>query len=214
MNNPFVSIIVPVYNTEKYLCRCIDSILSQTYTDFELLLINDGSKDNSGIICDEYSIKDSRVRVFHKKNGGLSSARNLGIQNIRGVYTIFVDSDDFWLKSNSLSVLIDAAKIFRCDVVRGEYSYVDEYDSFLFNDKKRGKDKYANVLMTSSDFIKQIICGKWMACISLFKSNVLLEFNENQKFQEDIAHITQCVKEESRNNSEYFKIKYIKKKGV
>ena len=75
---PEVSIIVPIYNTEKYLPRCIDSILGQTYKDFELLLIDDGSTDNSGKICDEYAEKDSRIRVFHKENGGVSSARNLG----------------------------------------------------------------------------------------------------------------------------------------
>lgn len=91
---PLVSIIVPVYNAEKYLNRCIDSILSQTMTDFELLLIDDGSKDNSGRICDEYSEKDARVRVFHKPNGGVSSARNLGLDNAKGKWITFVDADD------------------------------------------------------------------------------------------------------------------------
>ena len=75
--NPKISVIVPVYNVEKYLRRCIDSILAQAFTDFELLLIDDGSKDKSGEICDEYAVKDKRVRVFHKENGGVSSARNL-----------------------------------------------------------------------------------------------------------------------------------------
>lgn len=91
---PLVSIIVPVYNAEKYLNRCIDSILSQTMTDFELLLIDDGSKDNSGRICDEYSEKNARVRVFHKPNGGVSSARNLGLDNAKGKWITFVDADD------------------------------------------------------------------------------------------------------------------------
>lgn len=91
---PLVSIIVPVYNAEKYLNRCIDSILSQTMTDFELLLIDDGSKDNSGRICDEYAEKDDRVRVFHKPNGGVSSARNLGLDNAKGKWITFVDADD------------------------------------------------------------------------------------------------------------------------
>lgn len=91
---PLVSIIVPVYNAEKYLNRCIDSILSQTMTDFELLLIDDGSKDNSRRICDEYAEKDARVRVFHKPNGGVSSARNLGLDNAKGKWITFVDADD------------------------------------------------------------------------------------------------------------------------
>lgn len=91
---PLVSIIVPVYNAEKYLNRCIDSILSQTMTDFELLLIDDGSKDESGCICDEYAEKDARVRFFHKPNGGVSSARNLGLDNAKGKWITFVDADD------------------------------------------------------------------------------------------------------------------------
>ena len=91
---PLVSIIVPVYNAEKYLNRCIDSILSQTVTDFELLLIDDGCKDESGCICDEYAEKDARVRVFHKPNGGVSSARNLGLDNAKGKWITFVDADD------------------------------------------------------------------------------------------------------------------------
>ena len=92
---PLVSIIVPVYNAEKFLNRCIDSILAQTFIDWELLLIDDGSKDGSGKICDEYVTKDSRVRVFHKENGGVSSARNLGLDNAQGEWVTFVDADDY-----------------------------------------------------------------------------------------------------------------------
>ena len=91
---PLISVIVPVYNTEKYLHRCIDSILNQTFTDFELLLINDGSTDSSSAICDEYAEKDCRVRVFHKPNGGVSSARNLGLEKAQGEWITFCDSDD------------------------------------------------------------------------------------------------------------------------
>ena len=92
---PKISIIVPVYKVEQYLPKCIDSILSQTFTDFEVLLINDGSPDNSGKICDEYALNDSRIKVFHKENGGVSSARNFGIDNARGEWITFIDSDDY-----------------------------------------------------------------------------------------------------------------------
>ena len=95
MPSPKISVIVPVYNTEKYLRRCVDSILAQTYTDFELLLVNDGSTDGSGAICDEYATRDQRVRVFHKNNGGVSSARNLGLDNACGEWITFADSDDY-----------------------------------------------------------------------------------------------------------------------
>ena len=92
---PKISIIVPIYNVENYLSRCIDSILSQSFTDFELILVDDGSLDNCGKVCDEYALKDCRVRVFHKSNGGVSSARNLGLDNASGEWIAFVDPDDY-----------------------------------------------------------------------------------------------------------------------
>lgn len=96
---PKISVIVPVYNVEPYLPRCIDSILAQTFTEFELLLIDDGSRDNSGKICDDYAKKDNRIRVFHKQNGGVSSARNTGLDNACGEWITFIDSDDYIEKS-------------------------------------------------------------------------------------------------------------------
>lgn len=94
-----ISVIVPVYNSERWLRRCVDSILAQTYTDFELLLIDDGSTDNSGVICDEYASLDSRVSIFHKPNGGVSSARNLGLDKANGEWVTFIDADD-WIEFN------------------------------------------------------------------------------------------------------------------
>lgn len=98
-----ISIIVPVYNAEMTLKRCVDSILNQKYREFELILIDDGSKDRSGEICDEYALKDTRIRVFHKTNGGASSARNVGLDNAKGKWITFCDSDDYvypnWLEN-------------------------------------------------------------------------------------------------------------------
>lgn len=103
-----ISIVVPIYNAENFLHRCVDSILAQSHTDFELLLINDGSKDGSGAICDAYAVKDRRVRVFHKENGGVSSARNLGLDNAQGKYITFCDADDYvasdWLAAYGKAV--------------------------------------------------------------------------------------------------------------
>ena len=90
-----VSVIIPVYNVEKYLPRCIKSVLDQTYQDLEIILVDDGTKDNSGIMCDEYATKDNRIRVIHKENGGLSSARNSGIEIATGDAVFFLDSDDY-----------------------------------------------------------------------------------------------------------------------
>ena len=106
---PKISVIVPVYNAEKWLHCCIDSVLAQTYTDFELLLVDDGSTDRSGKICDEYESIDSRVKVFHKKNGGVSSARNFGIINCIGDSLTFIDSDD-WVTNEYLENIVSHEK--------------------------------------------------------------------------------------------------------
>ena len=90
----FFSVVIPVYNVEKYLSQCVDSILAQSFTDYELILVDDGAKDNSGKICDEYAQKDSRVKVIHKENGGLVSARQAGIKMAVGEYVFHLDGDD------------------------------------------------------------------------------------------------------------------------
>lgn len=117
---PKVSIIVPVYKAEAYLHRCVDSILDQTFTDFELLLIDDGSPDRSGEICDEYAQKDSRIRVIHKENGGVSSARQRGLDEAVGEYTIHADPDD-WVEPNMLEELYKKAKQDDADIVICDY---------------------------------------------------------------------------------------------
>ena len=107
MENQLISIIVPVYNVEEYLKQCLDSILDQTYRNWELILVNDGSTDSSGLICQEYAEKDARIRYYEKENGGLSDARNYGIEQAQGEYLTFVDSDDF-LDASHLNVLYNA----------------------------------------------------------------------------------------------------------
>lgn len=116
MNVPKISVIVPVYKAETYLHRCVDSLLAQTFTDFEILLVDDGSPDRSGEISDEYARKDSRVRVFHKENGGVSSARQCGMDNARGEYTIHADPDD-WVDPTMLEELYRKAKEEDADMV-------------------------------------------------------------------------------------------------
>jgi glycosyltransferase involved in cell wall biosynthesis len=119
---PNISIIVPIYNVEPYLRRCVDSLLGQTYADFELILVDDGSPDNCGAICDEYAAMDARVRVIHKPNGGLSDARNAGMEIAQGKYIAFVDSDD-WAAPDYLERMLEAmqktgADICECDILR------------------------------------------------------------------------------------------------
>ncbi len=110
MKNPLVSVVVPVFNAEKYLPRCIKSILEQTYINIELLLINDGSGDRSAEICDDYAAKDDRVKVIHKDNGGVSAARNRGMDESRGEFIVFVDSDD-WIEKTAIEYMV--ATVFR-----------------------------------------------------------------------------------------------------
>ena len=124
-DGPTISVIVPIYKVEKYLARCVDSLLAQTWRDIEIILVDDGSPDNSGAICDEFAKKDPRVKVIHKENGGLSSARNSGLSAASGDYIGFVDSDDYVLpqmyEKLYLSLTENNADISICN-----YSYVSE----------------------------------------------------------------------------------------
>ena len=113
---PKVSVIIPIYNVEKYLSRCLDSVLNQTFTDFEVICVNDGSTDNSLQIADQYAKKDTRIKVFTKENGGLSDARNYGMQKSSGEYIYFLDSDDF-IHKNLLEICFNLAEQEKSDIV-------------------------------------------------------------------------------------------------
>ena len=144
-----ISIIVPVYNTEHYLPRCIDSILDQSFTDFELLLIDDGSTDGSGKICDAYAEKDNRIRVLHKENGGVSSARNLGLRVAAGNWICFVDSDDE-LMPDGLQVMADGISDEVSMVMAGYHEYEDDrlmVDTGVMDVKGRVIDRKEALLM-------------------------------------------------------------------
>lgn len=117
-----ISVVVPVYKVEKYLERCINSVLSQSYKDLEVILVDDGSPDKCGKICDEYAKKDDRVKVIHKENGGQSSARNIGIQEAKGQYISFIDSDDY-LEKNAYETLIKVATTTNADITEGGTEY-------------------------------------------------------------------------------------------
>lgn len=131
---PELSIIVPVYKVEKYLPRCIDSILAQTFGDFELILIDDGSPDGCGRICDEYAKKDKRIVVIHQKNMGVSAARNAGLDIARGRYIGFVDSDD-WIEPQMYEVMMDAIRENGADMAVCGVRYADEDGKFTRADR-------------------------------------------------------------------------------
>ncbi len=145
--DPLISIIVPVYRAESYLERCINSILAQTFKAWELLLIDDGSPDRSGEICDSYALKDERIRVFHKENGGVSSAREMGMNNASGVFSIHVDPDD-WIDRNMLSSMYEKAISEKADMVVCDFMI--EYSSHSFVDSQKP------ALLESKIFMRQL----------------------------------------------------------
>lgn len=179
-----ISVVIPVYNAGKYLHRCIESILKQQYSEFELILIDDGSSDDSGRICDEYAIEDKRVLVFHRKNSGASASRNYGIEHANGKYVCFVDADDY-VDSDYLSCMLAAVGNDDVDFclsgikrdVGGRISPILCYER-----------QTLQILDLSSDLFLRTIhhCGP---CCKLFLKNILIDhhirFPENISFGED-----------------------------
>lgn len=182
-----VSVIVPVYEVEKYLCHCIDSILAQSFTDFELLLINDGSLDRSGEICDEYAAKDSRIRVFHKKNGGASSARNLGLDNALGEWVTFVDADDV-IQPGFLEELVAPTRAYAdldfvhagCCNFRNEkiVSIEQQYELYVGDDPAYLFNNFRGLTVSKLFRLENI--NKW-------SHGLPLRFDERMRIAEDMA---------------------------
>lgn len=168
-----ISIIIPVYNAEKYIKRCLDSVLAQTYSDWECILVDDGSKDMSGQICDQYEHKDSRFRVIHKQNGGVSAARNTGIDAVQGDWVTFSDSDDD-LTSNALADFAEAVRKYPdAEVIRGGHTTITSSgkradhalkDWFATSNHaaalKIAEDNYYSGFMWSSCFRKDLLEGE------------------------------------------------------
>ncbi|MDO4707928.1 MAG: glycosyltransferase family 2 protein [Porphyromonadaceae bacterium] len=139
--NGLISVIVPVYNVEKFLPRCLDSIINQTYPHLEIILVDDGSIDSSGDICDQYADRDNRIKVYHKINGGLSSARNYGLDRVSGTYIAYVDSDD-WIDLDLYRRCIEVFKRKpQVDVVYYEYDEVYEETSRKHYTYRLGKEE-------------------------------------------------------------------------
>ena len=194
---PKVSIIVPVYKAEKYLHRCVDSIIAQTFTDWELLLVDDGSPDRSGDICDEYARKDNRVRVFHKENGGVSSARNLGLDNINGEFVTFVDADD-WIDSDNLSVCVSTLESNNLDVLQYSWRRIDENGNIL---------QIRKIDTDAIDLPHYIEKGNFNVCVggSYMKSSIIqnggIRFTKNLKLAEDQVFILTVMSKAKRIQS-------------
>lgn len=157
MKNPLVSVIVPIYNVEKYIKKCVESIINQTYKNLEIILVDDGSPDNCPQICDEFALKDSRIKVIHKKNGGLSDARNTGLDIMSGEWVVFVDSDDFVSKYYVENLYFLTQK-YNADIAIT--SYKSFFDTNLeFSSKKITNEKI--FLHSSKEAIKNMLYNKY-----------------------------------------------------
>ena len=183
MQTPDVSIVVPVYNLEKLIGRCLDSIAHQTFSNFEVLLIDDGSTDNSGAICDEYAKRDSRFHSYHKENGGVGSARQYGIERAIGKYIIHVDPDD-WIEENMLSAMFAKAEEEDADMVICDY-YMDYPQGQIF--KSQQPESLDSEYILKAFFYNKQRGSLWnklirMSCIRNFQ----LSFVEGVNYCEDL----------------------------
>ena len=190
-----ISIIVPIYNTDCYLRQCLDSIINQSYKNFEVLLVNDGSVDDSAMICKEFAEKDSRIRYFEKENGGVSSARNLGLKNVKGNYITFVDSDD-WIEENYLEVLYNVLKENEVDVAISTHKDFNMDDNLYYlpfyseeqlhtlDIGKVSRDEFLELFPELSSLNHDFNC----AVSKLFKADVVknLLFDESVNYGEDL----------------------------
>ena len=189
-----LSIIMPVYNVERYIEETIDSILGQTFTDFELILVDDGSKDDSGKICDAYAKKDRRVKVLHKPNGGVSSARNVGVKNAKGDYIGFVDSDDV-ISGVMFEGMMSIAEKYNADIV--QCSHVRDTDKIDHRAEPQNMNIYNTV-----EALKQLYVRYYTNCFALWSkiyrrelfSNI--SFPEGRVFEDDevIPHLIYAAK--------------------
>ena len=193
-----ISIIVPVYNVEKYLERCIESLINQTYQNIEIILIDDGSSDNCGEICDKYAKVDSRIKVIHQVNSGVSVARNAGLMAAKGEYIGFIDSDDF-VNSDMYETLLTSMIKNDCDIAIGGYDYVDETGTISrpYNEKGTEILSRHDTLYKQFDIEPTIRFG---VVNKLYKSELIddIKFPEDLKSGEDGVFLYEYLKKISK----------------
>lgn len=183
---PKVSVVVPIYKVEKYIHRCIDSILNQTYSNLEIILVDDGSPDQCGEIADSYARKDGRIIVVHKENGGLSDARNAGLQVMTGDYTLFVDSDD-WLDKTMVDTMVETSHLYQADIVQAAFYYA--YDDYLQLDNRYYSEADAAVVLNNKQLMRELVINekvKNFAWGKLYRTPILkdIQFKKGVLFED------------------------------
>lgn len=179
-----LSIIVPIYNVEKYIEKCILSLVNQDFSDYEIIVVNDGSPDESASIVNELKKKYPNILLFHKKNGGLSSARNFGLTKAKGEYVWFVDSDD-WIESNIISLLYKHVKEFDLDCLWFDHNQINENNKIIYSSKD-SNSKPSNTILNGDVFLRDIFQSSCYVCMFWFKTNWLRTINF--KFTEGILY--------------------------
>lgn len=174
-----LSIIIPVYNVEQYLQSCVQSVLIQSYRDLQVILVDDGSTDSSGMLCDQLAQKDSRIQVVHQENEGLSSARNAGLNVATGEYVLFLDSDDYYMDSQVMTTLMDALMEWKYpDVIL--FCHVNYYECFNVYRNSTPYDELLNGMNTTIDCFAALVQSQrfnMSACFQILKRSVLVENN-------------------------------------
>ena len=193
-----ISVVIPVYNVEPYIRKCLDSVINQTYTNLDILCINDGSTDKSGIICEEYAKRDSRIRVFHKTNGGLASARNVGLSHLTGDYLGFVDSDD-WLEPDMYEALHRVIKDYNVSFSVVSYFMDCDEQCELMIAREKIPDRVLNqeemlLYMSRGFHYAGFFCS---VCNKLFRTSLIynnkLAFDNNLRSGEDVKFLTDVI---------------------
>ena len=188
-----VSIIIPVYNSADFLDRTLKSVLGQIYENIEILLVNDGSTDESGVVCDQYKKEDSRIRVIHKENGGVSTARNIGLYNMKGEFCQFVDSDDV-IPENYTKILVERLEESRCDAAFCGVEKIWDNKRYLLelSDEVYSTDEYIYELYKGDKFATK------SACVGIYKTDIIksgnVTFPENVHCGEDSIFIMEYIK--------------------
>lgn len=197
MNNLVISVIVPVYNAEHFLGNLIESILVQSFTEFELIVINDGSTDNTEEIIVNYAIKDKRVKLLNKLNEGVSIARNTALKYARGKYIYFADADDL-LMPDALQTLFDAAIHYNADYVRADHRTIGKNGEELFPNKRFYiRKRFGNRILDSGEVYGKILLDEFFLWVCLFRRDIIvdnkMEFIPHCRFMEDAAFIVEYL---------------------